>query len=308
MSTLIKKKNTCKAICLNKSGKIRPFKIPYDLKIDQIDTNKFPDSVLNHIGRGSLSRECDFEYNDNTISIFGFVKGNDSNVNKTELPPPLDNVIFYGNIFAVSHNDGTINDLTPENYSDFYDNAFGGFEDLGSEDSWSEEEEPNSDDEKFIAPEGSITEDSESSSEEWCSDEEDSSSDEQSIKSLKSEKGSTNMMVENKDTVSNNSKSIIINDDNDNDNDNVSELSDSLAKSSELEDGIFLEECAIIDEYLGTLDKRLLFAPSNIKDTIFKFHGKYDDFLRKWFQSNINTNTNKIKKKIYKKYKDILFN
>ena len=74
----------------------------------------------------------------NTISIC-FYYGKAGKENKTE--PPLDTQLYFGNIIVIAHTDGEVTDLPVEEYQEFYNSAFGGFEDLGAEDSWSEEDD-----------------------------------------------------------------------------------------------------------------------------------------------------------------------
>ena len=94
----------------------------------------------------TISRECDYKYNDKTLSFYAWTNGKAGNENKHDLPPPIDRELYFGNIFVIAHNNNTIINLSELEYKQFYNNAFGGFEDLGSEDSWSEEEIVNSDD------------------------------------------------------------------------------------------------------------------------------------------------------------------
>lgn len=80
-------------------------------------------------------------------SIFAKNKGRANQENKCELPPPVDNDLFFGKMICVKHSTknlealDSIIDLTNDEWEKVYDKLFGGFEDLGDEDSYSEEEE-----------------------------------------------------------------------------------------------------------------------------------------------------------------------
>lgn len=133
------------AAILSIGGTINTIKVPNTLKVDRLDCNKIS-SIFKSRGRGSIERECDYEWENNTFSIFAWTDGSAGNENKHELPPPIDNNLYFGDILVIKHNDGKLLNLTMDDYNMFYENAFGGFENLGSENSWSSEEELNSDD------------------------------------------------------------------------------------------------------------------------------------------------------------------
>ena len=88
----------------------------------------------------------DIEYK---LSIFGKIDGKANTENKFEFPPPIDNVLFFGSCAAVlSTENGSIGDMTPEEFTDIIDNLYGGYSDIGSEDS----EEEEDDDETCMLP------------------------------------------------------------------------------------------------------------------------------------------------------------
>ena len=89
----------------------------------------------------------DIEYK---LSIFGKRDGKANTENKFEFPPPIDNVLFFGSCAAVlSTENGNIGDMTPEEFTDIIDNLYGGYSDIGSEDS---EEEDDDDDATCMLP------------------------------------------------------------------------------------------------------------------------------------------------------------
>ena len=81
-----------------------------------------------------------------TVGIWGRESGQPKHISKWELPPPLDTPILYGDLLAVGKRGDTYVDL---DWQEIYEKLFGGFEDLGSIDSVSEDELENvPDDEK----------------------------------------------------------------------------------------------------------------------------------------------------------------
>jgi hypothetical protein len=76
------------------------------------------------------------------LSIFGKTDGRANTENKFEFPPPIDNVLFFGSCAAVlSTENGAASDMTPEEFTDIIDNLYGGYSDIGSEDSEEEDDE-----------------------------------------------------------------------------------------------------------------------------------------------------------------------
>ena len=141
-----KSNDVVKAIVLYNSGDIGEFRLTKNCDVNKLDVNKFPQSVLKITGKNSIERECDFSYLDNTISIFAWTDGKAGNENRHELPPPIDKQLYFGNIFVILHENGKVKNLSKVQYEEFYELAFGGFEDIGSSDTWSTEEEVDSKD------------------------------------------------------------------------------------------------------------------------------------------------------------------
>lgn len=84
--------------------------------------------------------------NNNTIYIHIFAKntGRHMSINKFDLPPPIDNDLFYGTVGVVASTDEantTHVDLTVDMWTQVYDKLMGGFEDLDNDDNDPDEEE-----------------------------------------------------------------------------------------------------------------------------------------------------------------------
>ena len=78
-------------------------------------------------------KECNTIYK---ISIYGKVDGRAGSENKYDLPPPEDNTLYFGKL-ALVNEDG---DLTIDVWEKIYNQLFGGFEDLNSEEELSDDE------------------------------------------------------------------------------------------------------------------------------------------------------------------------
>ena len=74
--------------------------------------------------------------------------------------------MYYGDILVLRHNNGNLIDLSKDNYNQFYEDAFGGFEDIEEDEEISSDEDPTQSDIDFIASEGEPTDDDYSEEEE----------------------------------------------------------------------------------------------------------------------------------------------
>jgi len=83
---------------------------------------------------------CTYNFKEQVLSIWGWKDGKAGTENKHELPPAADGTdapLLFGDAVATS----SAGDFAEDQYVTFYEEAFGGFEELGSEDEGEEEEE-----------------------------------------------------------------------------------------------------------------------------------------------------------------------
>lgn len=94
----------------------------------------------------------EWELDNVTVYIHGYTDGMHNQVNKHDMPPPLDNCLCFGDLVLSKVENNKWVDFVEEDYINVYDQLFGGFEDLGSEDTDSNDEsdEYDSDDKDFI--------------------------------------------------------------------------------------------------------------------------------------------------------------
>ena len=167
-----------KAIILRDNKSVKEILVPDSLCTGQLDI-----SVVQGIkskGHDYIERECDFEWNNNVISMYCWSEGSESKINKHDLPPPIDNELYYGDILVLRHENGNLLDLSKDSYNKFYEDAFGGFEDIEDDEELSSEEEPTQSDIDFIASEGEVSSEEEYSDEEESEEEAVSESEEES--------------------------------------------------------------------------------------------------------------------------------
>lgn len=65
------------------------------------------------------------------ISLYGKTTGRANQENKYEFPPPVDKLLFFGNCVLVNQN----TNLKKKDWEEIYEKLYGGFEDIGDEDS-----------------------------------------------------------------------------------------------------------------------------------------------------------------------------
>lgn len=78
------------------------------------------------------------------ICVYGKTTGRANSENKYEFPPPIDSTLFFGNCIIVNKKGDKAVSITSDEWDAIYEHLFGGFEDLGDEDS--EDEESSEDD------------------------------------------------------------------------------------------------------------------------------------------------------------------
>jgi hypothetical protein len=90
----------------------------------------------------STSKKCSYD-----VSLYAKTTGRAGQENKYDFPPPVDDRLFFGCCALVAKNSETdeMVDLTKEHWNQCYEHLFGGFEDLGDEDSEMSEDDVDDD-------------------------------------------------------------------------------------------------------------------------------------------------------------------
>jgi len=82
------------------------------------------------------------KYSFTSVSLYARDTGKANTENKYDLPPPIDNILYFGCITVVAKNEeGEYVDLSVEEWTTFYEDLFGGFENLADTAKEDEEEE-----------------------------------------------------------------------------------------------------------------------------------------------------------------------
>lgn len=133
-----KQTQSIQGLLLTSKGEVKDVKLPAEtLTLSAIQTLLKSKKTPEVLGT--------YKYKSKTIYLFGFTAGTAGTENKHELPPPYDSALYFGNLLLVlsDKKDSYANpiSLTPEEYEEFYTQAFEGFEDLDDDDEEDDEEE-----------------------------------------------------------------------------------------------------------------------------------------------------------------------
>lgn len=120
-------------------------------------TGSLKEQSVKDLTRDIIYKKCNFRKKDgfdlrnawlvkdkdvHIVELWSRDSGKSGTENKYELPPPIDTPLYFGNMAAVGvNNKGELVDLTVNTWKRVYDKLFGGFEDLGDEDSEEESED-----------------------------------------------------------------------------------------------------------------------------------------------------------------------
>lgn len=86
-----------------------------------------------------------WKYEGMVLYLFGYKSGRANTENKHELPPPHDKELLFGDAVIIAAQGDNPTNFDTKAWAAFYEKAFGGFEDLGSEDSDDDDEEEDAD-------------------------------------------------------------------------------------------------------------------------------------------------------------------
>ena len=117
-----------KIIIIEKNGELKESKFIAE-KNELYKKCKFKkpdDFTLRHTW---LNKKAKFSFK--KVSLYARDKGKANTENKYDLPPPVDNILYFGTCALVATDDDDLNtDLTLEEWNKFYEHLFGGFENL----------------------------------------------------------------------------------------------------------------------------------------------------------------------------------
>lgn len=130
--------NMVNLVIIDKTGEMKVCK--YNVDKDEIYKKckfKKPDNFEH---RHTWTTKKD-KYSFNSVSLYARDTGKANTENKYDLPPPVDNILYFGCIALLAHDNNGEVDLSVEEWEIFYEDLFGGFENLANTAKEDEEEE-----------------------------------------------------------------------------------------------------------------------------------------------------------------------
>ena len=93
----------------------------------------------------SLAHSWSVDFNDTEykMEVYGKITGRANTENKYEFPPPIDNVLFFGNCAAVLYVNNKMTDMGTQEFKDIMEHLYGGYSDIGDSDEDEDEEDEN---------------------------------------------------------------------------------------------------------------------------------------------------------------------
>ena len=172
-----------KILVIEKEGSLK------EVCIEKYDENSLYKSCLKRKSK-FFKKQHVWTIDNVEISLFSKTKGKAGNENKYELPPPLDTILYFEKMLLVCHKNQKVQDLDIPKWKKIYEDLMGGFDDIGEEDSFEEDEEDDIKRGKYgyehndfvvsSDDEDSVTKDTDSGDEsEWKSSDDDSELDEE---------------------------------------------------------------------------------------------------------------------------------
>jgi len=119
-------------LSIEKSGSIKEHELKtYD------ETQLYKKAGFKSVEGFELQTEWGAEVNNKkySVSVYGKTNGRAGQENKYEFPPPIDNTLFFGACVLVNKQNGVPTSITKDEWKLVYDHLYGGFEDIGDEDS-----------------------------------------------------------------------------------------------------------------------------------------------------------------------------
>lgn len=138
------------SVVLNIDGEINDEYLDIEKKKDIISQSK---TILTSKGTNKFDIIGNWEDENGHVIFYGWSMGK-NNVNKSYLPPPLNDTIFYGDILIISEKENKLCDFRKDDYINFYNLQYGGddnsVKDLSSDEESIYSEEPITENEEKL--------------------------------------------------------------------------------------------------------------------------------------------------------------
>lgn len=98
-----------------------------ELKVIPINPLKLEETIETK-GKDNIRFIHSYFYENIEIIYHGWTNGKENDINKHDLAPPIDKTLFYGDLLVLLKEDGELTNLSVEDYEEFYDYIFAGFD------------------------------------------------------------------------------------------------------------------------------------------------------------------------------------
>lgn len=110
-----------------------------------LETNEItPDLLHNQLNNRRNKKDFKlvhtYKFDGESVEVYGYKTGEEKNINKLELAD-TDDLYYDDLVFCVKNDDGEYQDFESNEFEDFYETIFGGFEDLDESDGEFEQDE-----------------------------------------------------------------------------------------------------------------------------------------------------------------------
>ncbi|MDC1321606.1 hypothetical protein N8261_06565, partial [Flavobacteriaceae bacterium] len=130
--------NMVNLVIIDKTGEMKVCK--YNVDKDEIYKKCKFKKADNFEHRHTWNTKKD-KYSFNSVSLYARNTGKANTENKYDLPPPIDNILYFGCIALMARDNNGEVDLSVEEWGTFYEDLFGGFENLADTIKQDDEEE-----------------------------------------------------------------------------------------------------------------------------------------------------------------------
>ena len=101
-------------------------------KTIELDISRLDDATETK-GTNAIEQLHIFHCENFQVIYYGWTDGLETMINKHELPPPIDNLLCYGDLIILLRENDDFVDFTDEDYNEFYNYIFNGFDDCDDE-------------------------------------------------------------------------------------------------------------------------------------------------------------------------------
>jgi len=125
-------------VIVEKNGSLK------EINIKQYDSEYLCKKAGFKTSNGFKAHTC-WKQENMEVYLYGKTEGRAGQENKYDMPPPSDNTLFFGSCLLLMKKKNKEVDLTVKSWKEIYESLFGGFEDVGDEDSEEDAEEDDED-------------------------------------------------------------------------------------------------------------------------------------------------------------------